>query len=116
MTLIVIDDGDDDAYRRQALDPELSWCRCIGEGCALQKVHANGLTRDRPSPWAWASEGKRVGRLRTSTLEPWCRPACIGCGGGLPEGIMQIHQLRVVRQKDPEKKTKNDGKKKKTVL
>ena len=26
MTLIVIDDGDDEAYRRQAVDPELSWC------------------------------------------------------------------------------------------
>ena len=26
MTLIVIDDGDDEAYRGQAVDPELSWC------------------------------------------------------------------------------------------
>ena len=26
MTFIVIDDGDDEAYRRQAVDPEFSWC------------------------------------------------------------------------------------------
>ena len=30
MTLIVIDDGDDEADRRQAVDPEFSLCRYLG--------------------------------------------------------------------------------------